>query len=115
MTIFLLINRAMVQDLPPNATPDVNQPAANFLLAGAFCTLIIPALVTWSLLSPIDSTYRRGGLSMVSGFGAIMVSLLGVPFNEFAGQQGLVGLLVGSLILALLIARKVFRERRIVG
>lgn len=112
MSLFLLINRAMVRDLGPNATPDVNQPAANVLLVGAFCTLIIPALATWALLSPVDSSYRRGGLAMVSGFGAILVSLLSIPLNELGGQLGLVGLLVGSLVVALLVSRKVVHERR---
>lgn len=112
MTVFLLINRAMVQDISPNATPDVNQPAANVLLVGALATLVVPALTTWVLLSPVDSSYRRGGLSMVSGFGAIMVSLVSVPLNEFGGQRGLAGLLGVSLLLALLVSRKVVRERR---
>jgi hypothetical protein len=112
MSSFLIINRVMVRDLPSNGTPDVNQPAANLLLIGAFCTLILPALATWNLLSPIDSSYRRGGLAMVSGFGAILVSLVSIPLNEAGGMAGLAGLLAGSLILALLVSRKVLRERR---
>ena len=111
MSGFLLINRALVQDLPQSATPDVNQPAAVALFAGSLCTLIVPALVAWALLSPVDSAYRRGGLSMVAGFGAILVSLASIPLNEFFGMGGLVGLLATSLAGCTLLGRKVMRER----
>ncbi|MEO8294370.1 MAG: hypothetical protein ABI613_02565 [Gemmatimonadota bacterium] len=112
MSIFLLVNRSMVRGLPANGAPDVNQPAANLLLVGAFATLILPALATWNLLAPLNSAYRRGGLAMVSAFGAILVSLLSMPLNELAGVWGLVGLLAGALVLALAVSRKVLRERR---
>jgi hypothetical protein len=117
MTACLLVNRVLVQDLPAVAAvrPDVNQPAATVLLAGALATLIAPMLTAWMLLSPVDVTYRRFGFSMVSGFGAIVVSLVSVPVNEFLGMAGLAGLLVLSLLLMLLLGRKVSRERAAVG
>jgi hypothetical protein len=113
MTAFLLLNRAMVQPLPldPAARPDVNQPAATLLLAGVLATLIIPMLTAWALLAPIEVSYRRFGFSMVSGLGAIVVSTLAVPANEFLGIRGLAGLLVVSLVSCLVLARKVRRER----
>ena len=111
MTGFLLVNRALVQQLPSSATPDANQPAATALIVGAMGTLIVPVLTSWALLSPIDSAYRRGGLSMVSGFGAILVSLISVPLNEAFGVAGLVGLLTASLVACLLLSRTVMRER----
>jgi hypothetical protein len=113
MTVFLLLNRSMVQELPvtPDARPDVNQPAATLLLAGVLCTLIIPMVTAWSLLSPVDVSYRRFGFSMVSGLGAIVVSVLAVPANEFMGSRGLVALLVLSLLACLLLGRRVHAER----
>jgi hypothetical protein len=113
MAAFLLINRSLVQDLPldPEARPDVNQAAASVLLVGALCTLFIPMLTAWILLNPVDALYRRFGFAMVSGFGAIVVSLVSVPLNEYFGQAGLTGLLALSLIGCLVLGRKVIRER----
>lgn len=113
MTAFLLLNRAMVQTLPldPAARPDVNQPAATILLIGVLATLIIPMVTAWALLSPIEVSYRRFGFSMVSGLGAIVVSTLAVPANEFLGIRGLAGLLAVALVSCLLLARKVRSER----
>jgi hypothetical protein len=113
MTAFLLLNRSMVRELPvtADARPDVNQPAATLLMAGVMSTLIVPMIAAWGLLSPIDANYRRFGFSMVSGLGAIVVSILAVPAYEWLGNRGLIGLLVLSLLACLLLARRVFTER----
>jgi len=113
MTGCLLLNRFLVQDLPasPGARPDVNQPAATVLMIGAASTLIVPALTAWLLLSPVEVTYRRFGFAMVSGFGAIVVSLVSVPINEFLGLGGLAGLLVVSRLACLLLGARIRRER----
>jgi hypothetical protein len=113
MTVFLLLNRSMIRELPvtPEARPDVNQPAATMLMAGVLSTLIVPMITAWGLLSPIEATYRRFGFAMVSGLGAIVVSILAVPANEFLGTRGLAGLLVLSLVACLVLARRVFTER----
>jgi lysylphosphatidylglycerol synthetase-like protein (DUF2156 family) len=113
MTVFLLLNRSMVEKLPvtPDARPDVNQPAATLLLVGVLCTLIVPMLTAWGLLSPIEVTYRRFGFAMVSGLGAIVLSILAVPAHEFMGIRGLVALLVLSLVACLLLGRRVYAER----
>jgi hypothetical protein len=113
MTLFLLLNRSMVQDLPvtPEARPDVYQPAATMLMLGVMSTLLVPMIVAWILLAPIAVTYRRFGFSMVSGLGALVVSILAVPANEFLGFQGLVLLLVLSLLACLLLGRRVYTAR----
>lgn len=113
MTVFLLLNRSMVQDLPvtPDARPDVNQPAATMLLVGVMCTLIVPMIIAWVLLAPIDAAYRRFGFSMVSGLGALVVSILAVPANEFLGIRGLAGLLALSLLACLLLGKRVHTLR----
>ena len=115
MAVFLLLNRSLVLDLPisPTARPDVNQPAATLLLVGVMCTLVVPMVAAWLLLAPIDVTYRRFGFAMVSGFGALLVSVVSVPLNEWFGMSGLMGLLALSLIGALLLGRKARRERSI--
>jgi hypothetical protein len=113
MTSALILNRLLVQDLPPtaNAIPDPNQPAANVLLAGALLTLFVPTLAAYNLLAPIGYAYRRFGLAMVGGFGSILLSFLGVPVNEMLGLNGLIGFLVLSLLLGALLFRSVLRHR----
>jgi hypothetical protein len=113
MTVFLLLNRSMVQDLPitPDARPDVYQPAATMLLVGVMGTLIIPMITAWWLLAPIEVSYRRFGFSMVSGLGALVVSILAVPANEFLGVRGLAGLLALSLVACLLLGNRVYTLR----
>jgi hypothetical protein len=113
MTVFLMLNRAMVKDLPltPDARPDVYQPAATLLLVGVLCTLIIPMVTAWGLLGPIEVSYRRFGFSMVSGLGALVVSILAVPANEFLGIRGLAALLALSLVACLFLGRRVWVHR----
>jgi hypothetical protein len=109
----LLFNRSLVEALPPtpDARPDVYQPAATLLMVGVMSTLIVPMVTAWGLLSPIEVTYRRFGFAMVSGLGALMLSILAVPANEFFGIRGLVGLLAVSLLACLLLARRVYALR----
>jgi hypothetical protein len=103
----------MVKDLPltPNARPDVYQPAATLLLVGVMCTLVIPMLTAWGLLGPITVAYRRFGFAMVSGLGALVVSILAVPANEFLGVRGLITLLALALIACLFLGRRVWAVR----
>ena len=110
MTGFLLANRALIHPVPAGSTtPDLNQPAALALFIAPLVTLLIPAIVTWNLLGPIPSTFRRGGLAMVAAFGGLMVSLANVPLNQFLGIRGMVGLLVLVLTGMLLLARRLSR------
>ena len=113
MTVFLLFNRSMVKNLPitPDARPDVYQPAATMLLIGVICTLIVPMVTAWGLLAPVEVSYRRFGFAMVSGLGALVVSMLAVPANELLGSRGLVVLLVLALLACLLLGHRV-RSRR---
>ena len=113
MTVFLLFNRSMVQDLPvtPDARPDAYQPAATMLLVGVMCTLIIPMVTAWGLLRPIEVSYRRFGFAMVSGLGALVVSILAVPANEFLGIRGLVALLALALLSCLFLGKRVWTQR----
>ena len=113
MTLFLLLNRSMVKALPvtPDARPDVYQPAATMLLVGVMCTLLIPMVTAWGLLGPIEVSYRRFGFAMVSGLGALVVSILAVPANELLGTNGLVGLLALALVTCLLLGRRVWAAR----
>jgi hypothetical protein len=68
--------------------------------------------VAWRLLSPILSTYRRGGLSLASTFATVVVMLVCIPVHQLAGRAGLIGLGVAAFLASLLLAR---RARRVAG
>ena len=70
-------------------------------LAGLFCA----GVVAWRLLSPVLSTYRRGGLSIVSAFGTVVAMLLCIPAHQLGGRPGLIALGGVALLASLVLAR----------
>jgi hypothetical protein len=71
--------------------------APALLLGGTLAAMGASALAAWFRLAPIDSYYRRGGLSMVCGFGTFVVAVLAAPLHHFLGSRGLLGLALVSL------------------
>lgn len=74
------------------ATPDLGSPAAMLLFLGTIGGLLTAAVVTWRHLAPIGSTYRQGGLSMVTAFGTLVLALVAFPVDGLLGRWGLLGL-----------------------
>jgi hypothetical protein len=88
----------------PADTPALGGPL-YLLFFGTLTGLFLAGVVAWRLLSPILSTYRRGGLSIVSGFGTVLAMLLCIPAHQLAGRPGLMGLGGAALLASLLLAR----------
>ena len=88
--------------------PDLGAPLA-LLLAGTMGGLLLAGVVTWHLLTPIDSAYRRGGLSMVSSFATVILMLVTMPLNQAVGRAGLLGLTAVAAAAGLLLARRARR------
>lgn len=84
--------RSILIGAAPATTPDLSSPAANLLLLGTFGGILLAAIVTWRILAPVGSTYRQGGLSMVSGFATFVVSMVALPVDVLVGRWGLLGL-----------------------
>jgi hypothetical protein len=77
--------------------------APALLLGGTLAAMAASVLAAWLRLAPVGSYYRRGGLSMVCGFGTFVVAVLAAPLYHFLGSPGLLGLAAVCLIgLALL-------------
>jgi hypothetical protein len=93
------------------AGPDPGLPLV-LLLGGTIGGLLLAAVTTWHLLAPIESAYRRGGLSLVSSFATVVLMLVTMPLNHWAGRAGLFALAVLAAGLGLLLAR---RARRLGG
>lgn len=85
----------------------VDQGAAPaVLLGGTLAAMGTSALAAWFRLAPINSYYRRGGLSMVCGFGTFVVAVLAAPLHHFLGTNGLLGLAAVSLLGLVVLKRR---------
>jgi hypothetical protein len=80
------------------------------LFYGTLAGLLLAGVVAWRLLSPILSTYRRGGLSVVSGLATVLPMLLCIPVHQLAGRAGLAGLGALALVVSFVLARSARRE-----
>ena len=79
------------------------------LVGGTLLGVFGAALVSWRLLAPISSVYRRGGLSIVSGFATVLMMLVCIPINQLFGRSGLLFLLAASGGLAFTLSRQARR------
>ncbi len=60
--------------------------------------------MAWRLLAPVLSTYRRGGISLVTALATVLPMLLCMVANQLAGRAGLVALALAALLLAVVLA-----------
>ena len=97
----------MIRD-PSTAATDLGAPLV-VLLAGTFGGLLLAGVITWQLLARLASTYRRGGLALVSSFATVILMLVTMPLNQAAGRGGLLGLAGAAAGVGLLLARRARR------
>jgi hypothetical protein len=93
-----------------------NQPADldlsfYLLVGGTLAGILGAAFATWRLLEPVDSVYRRGGLSIVSAFATVLLMLVCIPVNQQFGRGGLLLLLATSAVLSVILSRRARRWR----
>lgn len=88
---------------PEALSPDAAQ--VNTMIYGIMGTLVSTGVLAWWLMTPIRSTYRRFGLTMVSVLGGLVVGavltalvreMLGIAFLPALGAVGLLGVLVAA-------------------
>jgi hypothetical protein len=79
------------------------------LVGGTLLGVLLAAYAAWRLLAPVDSLYRRGGLSIVCAFGTILLMLICIPVHQLLGAAGLLGLLGLSAVAAFMLARQTGR------
>jgi len=96
---------------PPVTAPaqPASPTAAALLVGGTFGGFALASAFAWWLLAPIGSLYRRTALAISSGFGTVVLMLVGLPVHHYFGQPGLIGL---ALLLALGAASFARRARR---
>ena len=97
-----------VDALRSGQAPALN-PALYLLFGGTLGGILAAAGMAWWLLRPIESTYRRGGLAMVSGFATVLLMLICIPVHQFLGRSGLFALMAICAVAAALLARRARR------
>jgi hypothetical protein len=99
----------LVDALRAGAHPEGLHLRLYLLFGGTLAGTLIAAWAAWRLLDPIPSTYRRGGLAMVSAFATVVLMLVCIPIHQLLGRTGLLLLLGLSGITAMLLARRAKR------
>lgn len=85
----------------------------NFLLYGLVAALPITGLVSYSLMWPIPTNFRRGGLAMVAVLGGVSLAMLTTFLaRQFGGPAGLLILSAISAGVAVWLAREARRLAR---
>ena len=100
----------MVSGLRPIGGPvqiDTSAGYVNLFLYGLLGGLMFTGVTAWSLMAPIDSNFRRGGLAIVAALLGFLVSM-GVTFltNELLGGTALLGVAAAGLGLAVFLGRR---------
>jgi len=106
VTVALWVVSTLLADMPAGDTPIIDGAPFYVLVGGTMLGVAAAGLINWMLLAPVRSTYRRGGLSLVSAFATAAGMLVAMPINQLAGRSGLVGLVVVSGLVALLLSRR---------
>ena len=99
----------LVEGLRGDAGQDTLTLRLYLLFGGTLAGILLAGWAAWRLLGPIESTYRRGGLAIVSGFSTVLLMLICIPINQLLGRSGLVILLAFSAIAAALLGRRARR------
>jgi hypothetical protein len=90
----------LVDTLRPSTGNEAASGAFYLLVAGTLGGILLAGFCCWHLLAPIQSTYRRGALSIVCAFATVLAMLICIPVNQLLGRTGLMILLVSSGIMA---------------
>lgn len=85
----------------------------NFMVYGALLGVVFGAATAWALMSPIPSSYRRGGLSIAAALaGTVVAGILTAAAHMIGGPIALLGLtFVFGIVTALLARRAVAAAR----
>jgi hypothetical protein len=95
---------------PPPGTPNLANGAPVYLLAaGTLGGLVLAGVVAWRLLAPLDSTYRRGGLALVSAFATVLGMQVYPLLDSVFGTPALLSAAALAGLAALVLSRRARR------
>jgi hypothetical protein len=110
-TATLLAVRTLQVSAPPPATPDPFAGAGLVLLIGTFAGPLVAVVASWTLMTTVESPYRRGMLATVAGFATVLAAIVAIPLDHYLGRPGLLGYLVLCGAGSLAVARRGFRTQ----
>lgn len=74
--------------------PDNLELRLYWIVGGTLAGVVLAGILAWRLLQPVASTYRRGGLALVSAFATVVLMLICTRIFELFGRPGLLTFLV---------------------
>ena len=80
-----------------------------WIVGGTLAGVLLAGFAGWRLLEPVTSTYRRGGLAMVSAFATVVLMLICARIFELFGRNGLLAFLGVCAVTSALLAHQVQR------
>ncbi len=84
--------RTILLDAPPSDKPVASGIAPDLLLFGVIGGAFLAGGLAWWRLAAIDSTFRRGGLSLVASVATMVVAIAATPVYHAFGRNGLLAL-----------------------
>jgi hypothetical protein len=102
----IISGTVLAVDFLRSSQPADSGPAFYILFGGTCAGILAAAGTAWSLLSPIDSAYRRGALAMVAGFATVLLMLLCIPVHQLLGRGGLGAMMAGCAVAAVILIRR---------
>jgi len=106
--VMWLVRTLQLNGLAP-LTPTPADTLATLILLGWTGGAVAGGLIAFGLLAPLVSSYRRGGLAMVAGFGTLLLSFVTAPVDSLLGPWGLLGLAAATAAALILLLRSVRR------
>jgi predicted signal transduction protein with EAL and GGDEF domain len=79
---------------PPPTPLTPTKGVASLLIGGTLAGVLAAGVGAWSLMAPVTSFYRRGGLSFVTSFATVACSLVCMPVDGLFGRTGLLVLVL---------------------
>jgi hypothetical protein len=107
----LWVVRTVQLSTPQPADAKPTEAIVNLLLLAWLGGAALATAAAFSLMRPLTSLYRRGGLSIVAGFATLVVSFVTQPVDALFGRSGLLGLAAVAAALCLLLARSIASKR----
>jgi hypothetical protein len=92
--------------VPAPGTPPAG-PVFNLVVGGTLAGVGFAVVVAWSLMRPLRSAYRRGGLAIVAGFATFVAMLPTVALDRLLGRPGLLGFAAACALGCALLAHRV--------
>lgn len=99
--------RTLQWQSPATTTAATSGPIFTLGVGGTIAGLLVATGLAWSLMRPLRSPFRRGGLAIIAGFATVIVMLLTIAVDYIAGRWALLGFAALCALGCALLARRV--------